>query len=98
MQTVRSTGIKTCSEPIYSTYIGVSLLGRSVINSLPAPSSTTLISLACFSLFNSKKHYSLFEFLNDTLVHIQPHILNIGTFEMLKTEVVKFLNQRFQKP
>ena len=50
-----------------------------------------------FPYLTAKEHYRLFEFLNDTLVHIKTlKVLNIGTFEMFKTEVLKPLIQYFK--
>ena len=40
-----------------------------------------LITLPCFSLFNCKKSYIMFEFFSDTLVHMQ-------------SEVFKFLSKK----
>ena len=37
-----------------------------------------------FTYLTTKDYYRLFEFLNDTLVHMQPEVLNIGTFKMFK--------------
>ena len=68
-----------------------SLLGRSLISSMHSHSTTPLITLPRFPLLNCKRIVQV-EFLNDTLVHIQLEVLNIGTFKMFKT---KFLNQTF---
>ena len=54
-------------------------------------STTPLITLLRFPLLNCRRILQV-EFLNDTLVHIQLEVLNIGTFKMFKT---KFLNQKF---
>ena len=61
-----------------------SLLGRSLINSMHSLSTTPLITLPRFPLLNCKRILQV-EFLNDTLVHIQLEVLNIGTFKMFKT-------------
>ena len=74
--------IKTCSEPMQRIYIRGSLLGRSLINSMHSLSTILLTALPCFPLL----YYRLFEFLYDTLAHIQPDFLNIGTFEMFKAK------------
>ena len=48
------------------------------------PSTTPLIALPCFHLLNAKDYYRLFEFLTDTLAHMQPEVLNIGIFKIFK--------------
>ena len=81
--------MKTFSEPMQRIYTRVYLLGCFHINSLHSLFFTSLIELRWFFLSNSnKKYYRLFEFLSDTLVKIQPEVLNIGTFKMFKTEVL----------
>ena len=57
------------------------LQGRSHIKSMHAPSTTPLIALPCFHVRNCKDYYRLFEFLDDTLLHMQPEVL---TLEHLK--------------
>ena len=42
----------------------------------------TINCAALFSYLTAKDCYRLLEFLNYTLVHMQPDILNIGTFKM----------------
>ena len=55
--------------------------GAFVISSMHSLSTTPLITLPRFPLL---------EFLNDTSVHMQVEVLNIGTFKILN-----FLNQKF---
>ena len=52
-------------------------------------------STVFFSLFNLKKHYKLCLFFNNNLLHMQPEVLNIETFKLFKTNVLKFLNKKF---
>ena len=90
METLRGILIKTCSEPMQRIYIIGSLLGRSLINSMHSLSTTPLIVLPCFSYLTAKEYYRLFEFLNDTLVHMQSEVLNTGTFKMFKAKFKNF--------
>ena len=46
--------------------------------------STTFTDYAAFFSITEKEYYRLFEFLNDTSVHMQPEVLNRGTFTMFK--------------
>ena len=47
----------------------------------------TTDSAALFLTYlTTKEYYRLLKFLNDTLVHMQPEVLNIRTFKMLKTK------------
>ena len=63
-----------------------------------SPSTTPLIALPSFHVLNFKQYYRLLEFLDDTLVYMQPEVLNIGTLlKMFKNKVIKFLNQKFLK-
>ena len=80
MQTVRDILIKTGSKPMQQIYIRESLMDRSLLSSMHSLSTTPLIALPCFPLFNWKT------ILHDTLVHMQPEILNIVTFKMFKTK------------
>ena len=81
MQTLRAILIKTCSKTMQRIYTRGSLQGRSLINSMHAPSATPLIALPCFHLLNCKKLLKLFEFLNDTLLHMQPEVLTLEHFK-----------------
>ena len=60
--------------------IKMSLLGRSLISSMHSLSTILLITLPRFPLLNCKRILQV-EFLNDTLVHMQLEVLNIGTFK-----------------
>ena len=48
-------------------------------------SSHYTIDCAVSPYLPAEEYCRLFEFLNDTLVHMQPEVLNIGTFKMFKT-------------
>ena len=48
------------------------------------PSTTPLIARPYFHLLIAKDYYRLFEFLTDTLAHMQPEVLNIGIFKIFK--------------
>ena len=87
MKTLRVILIKTCSEPMQRNYTKVFLLECSLINSMHSLSTTPLTALSFFPYLTAKEYYRLFEFLNDTLVHMQPEVLNIGTFKMFKTKL-----------
>ena len=57
----------------------------SLISAMHSLSTTSLITLPRFPLLNCKRILQV-EFLNDTLVHMQLEVLNIGTFKMFKTK------------
>ena len=61
------------------------LLGRSLISSMHSLPTISLTTLPHFPLLNCKRILQV-EFLNDTLVHMQLEVLNIGTFKMFKTK------------
>ena len=90
METLKRVLIKTCSKLMQQIYTRVpaGAFPHSSMHSLPI---TPLTTLPRFPLLNCKRILQV-EFLNDTLVHIQLEVLNIGTFKMFKT---KFLNQKF---
>ena len=81
MQTLRGIFIKTCSETMQLIDTKGSLLGRSLISSMHSPSTTPL-----FPYLPVKEYYRFFEFLNYTSVHMQPEVLNTGTFKMFITK------------
>ena len=76
--------MKLYSESMQRIYTTESLLGRSLINSKYSL-STTLRCLV-FPHLTAKEYYRLFEFLNDTLIHMQAEVLNIQTSKMFKTK------------
>ena len=55
------------------------MLGRSLINSVHS------LALPCFTYLTAKEYYRSLEFLNYTLGHMKPEVLNIGTFDMFKS-------------
>ena len=61
------------------------LMGRPLISSMHSLSTTPLITLPRFPLLSSNRILQV-EFLNNTLVHMQLEVLNIGTFKMFKTK------------
>ena len=88
-----------CSEPMKQIYKKGFFPGAfshkfTEFSSHCTPDYNALLLLT--ELLNCKEHYRLFEFLNDTLVHIQLEVSNIRTSKMFKTEVLNFLNQKFQ--
>ena len=79
METLKHILIKMCSKPMQQIYTRA-LLGRSLISSMHSLSTTPLITLPRFLLLNCKRILRV-EFLNDTLVHMQLEVLDIGTFK-----------------
>ena len=79
METLKRTLIKMCSKPMQQINTQGSLLGRSLISSMHSPSTTPLITLPHFPSLTGKRILQV-EFLNDTLVHMQLEVLNIGIF------------------
>ena len=57
-----------------------SLLGRSLINSIQARSTTPLIVLLFYTNSTVKDYYRFLDFLNYTLVHMQPDVLKAKSF------------------
>ena len=84
MEILKRILIKTCSKPMQRIYTRVPA-GASLISSMHSLSTTPLITLPRFPLLNCKRILQV-EFLNDTLVHMQLEVLNIGTFKMFKTK------------
>ena len=66
-----------------------SLQGRSLINSMHAPSTTSLIALPCFHLLNCKR---LLQVWIDQLYFVTyaARNVNIGTFKMFKQSLKIF--------
>ena len=84
METLKRILIKTCSKPMQRIYTMVPA-DASVISSMHSLCTTPLITMPRFPLLNCKRILQV-EFLNDTLVHMQLEVLNIGTFKMFKTK------------
>ena len=84
MQTLRGILIKTCSKTMQRIYTRVSLQGRSLINSMHAPSTTPLIALPCFHLLNSKRLFFVVWIPQWFFVTYATRGINIGTFKMFK--------------
>ena len=84
METLKRIVIKMCSKPMQRIYTMVPA-GAFVISSMHSLSTTPLITLPRFPLLNCKRILQV-EFLDDTLVHMQLEVLNIGTFKMFKTK------------
>ena len=72
---VRAILIKTCSYTMQRIYTRGVLQGRSLINSMHAPSTTPLFAFLVFTYLTVKDYYKLFEFLNDTLLDLLPEVL-----------------------
>ena len=85
METLRGILIKTFSEPMQRIYTRGSLLERSLINLIHCLFTTPLIVLPCFPLLKCKIILQV-EFLNDSLVHMQPEVLNNRTFKMFQAK------------
>ena len=77
MRTLGGILLKICSKTMYPIYIRGSLLRRSLISPMHSSSTTPLIALPSFHVLNCKQYYRLLEFLNDTLVYMEPEVLNI---------------------
>ena len=60
------------------------LQGRSLINSMHAPSITPLIALPCFYLLNCKRLSQIILIPHWFFVTYATRSINIGTFKMLK--------------
>ena len=71
---------KNGAPNLCSKFTRGSLLGRSLVSSMHSLSTTPLITLPRFPLLNCKRILRV-EFLNDTLVHTQLEVLDIGTFK-----------------
>ena len=84
MQTLRGILIKTCSKTMQRIYTRVSLQGRSLINSMHAPSTTPLIALPCFHLLNCKRLLQVVWIPQWYFVTYGTRSINIGTFKMFK--------------
>ena len=84
MQTLRGILIKTCSKTMQRIYTRGSLQGRSLINSVHAPSTTPLIALPCFHLLNCKRLLQVVWIPQWYFVTYATRSINIGTFKMLK--------------
>ena len=82
MQTLRGILIKTCSKTMQRIYTRVSLQGRSLINSMHAPSTTPLIALPCFHLLNCKRLLQVVWIPQWYFVTYATRSINIGTFKM----------------
>ena len=84
MQTLRGILIKTCSKTMQRIYTRVSLQGRSLINSMHAPSTTPLIALPCFHLLNCKRLLQVVWIPQWYFATYTTRSINIGAFKMLK--------------
>ena len=84
MQTLRGILIKTCSKTMQRIYTRGSLQGRSLINSMHAPSTTPLIALPCFHLLNCKRLLQVVWIPQWYFVTYATRSINIGTFKMFK--------------
>ena len=61
-----------------------SLQGRSLINSMHAPSTAPMIAFLVFTYLTAKDCYKLFKFLNDTLLNMQREVLTLEHLECLR--------------
>ena len=84
MQTLRGILIKTCSKTMLQICTRGSLQGRSLINSMHAPSTTPLIAQPCFHLLNCKRLLQVVWIPQWYFVTYATRSINIGTFKMLK--------------
>ena len=84
MQTLRGILIKTCYKTMQRIYTRGFLQGRSLINSMHAPSITPLIALPCFHLLNCKRLLQVVWIPQWYFVTYATRSINIGTFKMLK--------------
>ena len=84
MQTLRGILIKTCSKTMQRIYTRVSLQGRSLINSMHAPSTTPIIALPCFHLLNCKGLLQVVSIPQWYFATYATRSINIGTFKMFK--------------
>ena len=84
MQTFRGILIKTCSKSILRIYTRGPLRGRSLINSMHALSTTPLIALPYFHLFNWKILLQVVWIAQWYFVTYATRSINIGTFKMFK--------------
>ena len=84
MQTFKSILIKTCSKAMKRIYTRGSLWSRSLINSMHAPSTTSLIALPCFHLLNCKWLLCVVSIHQWYFVTYATRSINIGRFKMLK--------------
>ena len=92
---------KTWSKTLQGIYTRGSLPGRSLINSMHAPSITPLIALPCFHLLNCKRLLQVVWIPQWYFVTYATKSINIGTFKMFKQsfkffkpEVLKALSFR----
>ena len=101
MQAPRGILIKTWSKAMQRIYTKVSLQGRLLVNSMHAPSTTTLVMLPCFHLLDCKRLLQVVWISQWYFVTYATRCINIGTFKMLKQsfkifkpEVLKATNFR----
>ena len=90
MQTIRGILIKTCSKTMQRIYTRGSLQGRSLINFMHAPSTTPLIALPCFYLFNCKRLLQVVWIPKWYFVTYATRSINIGIFKMFKQSFKAF--------
>ena len=86
METLKRVLLKASSKPMQRIYTRVPAPAGAFPHKFNAFSFHYTTDYAVlFSLLNCKRILQV-EFLNDTLVHIQVEVLNIGTFKMFKTK------------
>ena len=95
MQTFRGILIKTCSKTMQRIYLRGLLQGHFLINSMHAPSITSLIALPCFHLLNCKGLLQVVWIPQWYFATYATRSINIGTKCLNK--ILKSLKQKFQK-
>ena len=84
MQTLKNILLKTISKTMQQISTRGFLQGRSLINSMHAPSTKPLIPQPCFHLLNSKRLSEVVWIPQWCFVIYATRSINIGTFKMFK--------------